>query len=943
MSLDTTDELLDDTVFDAPSTPPVVNSVEQDDSEDEIYFGSVTVKETSRVDKRFKRRDTAIREITAEERRRSFDVNNPSKHKLFSLDQSVQLYAEQNSITEEDEEHSDEEVFADENEDPLVISTLAPLELLSIPDKKKFSSTDSNNVSHITGRRKFRKSGRSPLFSLPSASKIPGNAENKQEETSESELQNMSPKTLEDQACSEAINSDSETSFRFESVSDGNFEMGEIESTSFTDGKHVSLKPADPLASFKLCSESFGSEYSAGARNDRPSTDDEGRNSDFLIGSVCSLPSHRDKNTVTKEANESLSSLDDCDDSVFTRKSMEGDFTGSESFTLGCIDGSVGSVGGGSVTDRDTTMTDSPVTTTSTAHRDESGSTIRTPTPEIRITEPAAGNAQIDEWSDGEEIRSDPRSARRDSSVESVYFDSQLEEMILYDKYGPDYDEVVDRMSKEERYQLHRQIEAITPEEMTEIGERLRKVIQAEEDETPSVSGKESIGSNISAFSMSPATPTPLQRKSSALEERRRSRLSSISANLKKQIDSGEGFIRYEQIVPSIAVTEDDQTADDEDAQDEYNDESNATHSYEPQEEKSLLFKPSRVSEISSEPAADDLNIDEGGHQEWLHGSPGYLQHTYSSIQKMSPLKPCNPSPHKPWLPPSSPQKTYFAPLSPLKPALLPQQQQQHQHQQANSANKPQYTTPSKFGTFTKPTVQKTSEAMLQVTPSRTPSQDIAFGTPGSKFGTPGSKSGSVFKTPLSSSKKSRIPHLKQGFAGHVVASPVAEFIRNNPAPHLVQNMKAKEARELESTLIEVDDTEQKENQFPSLPCASYTAANHVKEIETDGTGKDYHLEKAYGQEQTLVKVTRHLDRARLKWDDSCLEDFDSVQSTPRIARTKNPAKGVLKKTKRDSGLFDESMMDISVHQTEVVKKLAGKKGGRGGRGGGRGRGRAKK
>ena len=35
--------------------------------------------------------------------------------------------------------------------------------------------------------------------------------------------------------------------------------------------------------------------------------------------------------------------------------------------------------------------------------------------------------------------------------------------------------------------------------------------------------------------------------------------------------------------------------------------------------------------------------------------------------------------------------------------------------------------------------------------------------------------------------------------------------------------------------------------------------------------------------------------------------------------------------------------MDISVHQTEVVKKLAGKKGGRGGRGGGRGRGRAKK
>ena len=41
------------------------------------------------------------------------------------------------------------------------------------------------------------------------------------------------------------------------------------------------------------------------------------------------------------------------------------------------------------------------------------------------------------------------------------------------------YTEVVDGMSKEARYQLHCQIEAITPEEMVQIGERLRQVIQA--------------------------------------------------------------------------------------------------------------------------------------------------------------------------------------------------------------------------------------------------------------------------------------------------------------------------------------------------------------------------------------------------------------------------------------------------------------------------------
>ena len=75
-----------------------------------------------------------------------------------------------------------------------------------------------------------------------------------------------------------------------------------------------------------------------------------------------------------------------------------------------------------------------------------------------------------------------------------------------------------------------------------------------------------------------------------------------------------------------------------------------------------------------------------------------------------------------------------------------------------------------------------------------------------------------------------------------------------------------------------------------------------------------------------------------------------SLNSTPSVARHKAPFRSVLKQTRvivlstksiknykfaasqRDSGLFDESMLEMSVHETKVVKKIA--------RGKGRGRGK---
>jgi len=70
-----------------------------------------------------------------------------------------------------------------------------------------------------------------------------------------------------------------------------------------------------------------------------------------------------------------------------------------------------------------------------------------------------------------------------------------------------------------------------------------------------------------------------------------------------------------------------------------------------------------------------------------------------------------------------------------------------------------------------------------------------------------------------------------------------------------------------------------------------------------------------------------------LKWNESCLVNDVSLNSTPSVARHKAPFRSVLKQTRRDSGLFDESMLEMSVHETKVVKKIAR----------GRGRGRGKK
>ena len=60
-------------------------------------------------------------------------------------------------------------------------------------------------------------------------------------------------------------------------------------------------------------------------------------------------------------------------------------------------------------------------------------------------------------------------------------------------------------------------------------------------------------------------------------------------------------------------------------------------------------------------------------------------------------------------------------------------------------------------------------------------------------------------------------------------------------------------------------------------------------------------------------------------WDEAQLVvNMDSSQSSPSQALQKEPVKSLLKRTQLDSGLLDESMLEVSLHQTQVVKKIAG-------------------
>jgi len=165
--------------------------------------------------------------------------------------------------------------------------------------------------------------------------------------------------------------------------------------------------------------------------------------------------------------------------------------------------------------------------------------------------------------------------------------------------------------------------------------------------------------------------------------------------------------------------------------------------------------------------------------------------------------------------------------------------------------------------------------------------------TPRQVLGTPQSVSST---TPCSAKKASRVDDKRAAFAA--VQSPVAEYVKSNPVPPLIQNVKGKSVKDLESTFVEVEDKENSRrlSQLPPcpLPAAVYQPGTVAEENIEYETGPEYpYIPEAYGTTNSSLKVTKHVARIILQVND------ESLQSTPSVASV----------IQRDSGLIDENML----------------------------------
>jgi len=143
------------------------------------------------------------------------------------------------------------------------------------------------------------------------------------------------------------------------------------------------------------------------------------------------------------------------------------------------------------------------------------------------------------------------------------------------------------------------------------------------------------------------------------------------------------------------------------------------------------------------------------------------------------------------------------------------------------------------------------------------------------------------------------------------VSSPVADYVKNNPAPHLVRNVVAKEAvRPLDSTLMEVEGN--KENlAMPAcpLPANTYTSAHLFQETRHAPVPvREYrYIPEAYGlQGSTEASVTKHLSRKKL--DQEQMQSGEGfMATTPKVAMMPNST----------------SSLEVSLLETKVVRKFA--------------------
>ena len=104
----------------------------------------------------------------------------------------------------------------------------------------------------------------------------------------------------------------------------------------------------------------------------------------------------------------------------------------------------------------------------------------------------------------------------------------------------------------------------------------------------------------------------------------------------------------------------------------------------------------------------------------------------------------------------------------------------------------------------------------------------------------------------------------------------------------------------------------------PAMPLPALSPCLENTEAETaDEDKENSHSEAEPGRKRSNGGLT---------WDEAGLVNLQSVNSTPSVARFKAPTKSLLKTSKRDSGLFHESMLISTTKQLSRPKAKKARK-----------------
>ena len=108
----------------------------------------------------------------------------------------------------------------------------------------------------------------------------------------------------------------------------------------------------------------------------------------------------------------------------------------------------------------------------------------------------------------------------------------------------------------------------------------------------------------------------------------------------------------------------------------------------------------------------------------------------------------------------------------------------------------------------------------------------------------------------------------------------------------------------------------------PAMPLPALKLTPCVDDAEAETADED----KENSHHETESGGMKERSNGGLTWDEAGLVNLQSVNSTPSVARFKAPTKSLLKRSKRDSGLFHESMLISTTKQLSRPKAKKARK-----------------